>query len=157
VTLEERLSLVLPIIFDFAKPTNRDLTETVIWVLPVVSYKDKDHLIVNIEKLTRLAEKRYFEIQVEKNQEKSSAINLDDLQNEKFDSVPVPVTSQVLVCRRFRNYSGHCREARAVRSLVSLTGSFMTIYRFWTISDYAYRVDKLLKYDIFIVLESARF
>lgn len=135
--LREKLSTMnyLPIIFDFDKPTDRDLTETVKtlaglskfiimdlsdpssspheavvtisdfkvpflpilevgqkeyamfddlrkkhpWVLQGVIYNDQNHLINNIEKLTKLAEKKYIEIQAEKNQKRISATNLDNL------------------------------------------------------------------------------
>ena len=135
--LREKLSTMdyLPIIFDFNKPTDRDLTETVKtlaglskfiimdlsdpnsspheavvtitdlkvpflpilevsqkeyamfddlrkkhpWVLQRVEYIDKNHLINNIEKLTKLAEEKYSEIQAEKNQKRLGAIHLDDL------------------------------------------------------------------------------
>jgi hypothetical protein len=135
--LREKLSTMdyLPIIFDFDKPTDRDLTETVKtlaglskfiimdlsdpssspheaavtitnfkvpflpileagqkeyamfddlrkkhpWVLQEVTYNDQKHLIENIEKLTKLAEKKYIEIQAEKNLKRLGPINLDDI------------------------------------------------------------------------------
>jgi hypothetical protein len=44
-----------------------------------VKYNDQNHLVNNIEKLTKLAEEKYTEIQVEKNQKRSGAAHLDDL------------------------------------------------------------------------------
>ena len=56
-----------------------DLREKHPWVLQEVTYNDQNHLVENIEKLTKLAEKKYIEIQAEKNQKRSGPINLDDI------------------------------------------------------------------------------